>query len=59
MKNKIPKYIIDIYIHALKRKCPLSKMMYNGIVNKYNRSKGRASSFISYYIVSEKKNDSN
>jgi hypothetical protein len=57
--NKIPKHIIDIYIHALKFKEPLTKMMYNGVETMYTLRKGKASRLVEYYIISEKKNDSN
>jgi hypothetical protein len=57
--NKVPKHIADIYIHALKFNEPLTKMMYNGVENIYTLCKGKASRFVEYYIISEKKNDNN
>jgi len=51
MKNKISKHIKDIYIAALKEKIPLRKIMYNGVINKYNKGRMRAASFVNYYLV--------
>ena len=53
----IPKHIISIYIHALKWKQSLFKMMDNGVRTQYNNS-GKAASLIAYYGNVEK-NDSN
>lgn len=59
MKSEMPKHIRDIYIAALKEKIPLRKLMFNGVINKYNQGRMRAASFISHYIITEKTNDHN
>lgn len=48
-----------IYIHALKLKQPLRKMIFTGIEHKYNRGNIKASYFVQYYITENENNDSN
>ena len=57
--SKIPKHIQDIYVFALTLDIPLRKMIHNGVTNVYNNTRRRAATFVSYYIISEKKNDNN
>jgi hypothetical protein len=54
--SEIPEHIKFIYRVALGYGVPLRKMLHNGVENKYNRN-FKASTFIAYYLITEKKKD--
>jgi len=54
----IPKWIKDIYYHALKLNKPLRKIIDAGVPNKYNYGKTKAAYFVQYYLIEDEDNDS-